>query len=228
MKFERLYNSKFFIIVDFVYKLIILNLLLILTTVFGLVVFSLMPALIALIIILKSLRHDRTFPLVQTYFRVIRANYRKIIKLSLFYTLLGCVFVFNTLFFYLALQESQPIFYQLAFYGMIVVDVVFLLAAINSCFVFVYFPNLTNRKIIKYSFVLLTSIPLQSLVVVLLLLMSVGLLYVFPIILIFIWPSICVFLIHISIRNTYERFVTEGVKSIDALDYEFQSDFSQN
>lgn len=208
---------------EFVYKLIVLNLLLILTTVLGLVIFSMMPALIALVIVLKSLKHDRAFPLVSTYFRAFKAIYVKSLKLSIFYTVVGCVFVFNTMFFYLALQESQPFFFQLAFYGMIVVDIVFLLAAVNACFVFVYFPNLSNAKIIKYSFVLLTSISLQGLGIIVLAILSIIILYVFPLILIFIWLSLCFFLINLLIKKTYEKFVADGVKSIDALDFCFKT-----
>ena len=221
MKFEKLYNSRFFTFFEFFYRLVILNFITVLFSILGLVVFSLMPALVALIIIIRSLKGDNEFPVLTTYINAFVKNYRRVLKLSIFYLIIGLVLVFNTYFFYLGYVQNQGVINEVFYYLALFIDLVFILVFINACFICVYFPNLNNRKIIKYSFILLRAIPRQALLILLMLVGMVVILYIniLNIIIIFIFIALFIFISNLLLEKIYLSLVAAGVKSLDAFIY---------
>ena len=75
MKFEKFYNSRVFGFFDWLYRMFILNILTVLFIALGLAVFSLMAALVALLIVLRSAKSDFDFPLVKGYVKSFFANF---------------------------------------------------------------------------------------------------------------------------------------------------------
>lgn len=221
MKFEKLYNSRFFTFFEFFYRLVILNFITVLFSILGLVVFSLMPALVALIIIIRSLKGDNEFPVLTTYINAFVKNYRRVLKLSIFYLITGLVLVFNTYFFYLGYVQNQGVINEVFYYLALFIDLVFILVFTNACFICVYFPNLNNRKIIKYSFILLRAIPRQALLILLMLVGMVVILYIniLNIIIIFIFIALFIFISNLLLEKIYLSLVAAGVKSLDAFIY---------
>jgi uncharacterized membrane protein YesL len=218
MKFEKFFNSRIFSFFERIYNLILLNILTIFFTILGLGIFTFMPAIVSLIIIIRSLKHDTDFPIFSTFFNAFKSNYRRVFLISLFYILLGIICLFNSAFFYTAMIDWQNIINIIIFYFSIIIDVIFLLSFINACFILVYFPNL-NNKVIKYSFVLIKIGIVKELII---LLMVIGLYYLFfiaPIMIIFIAISLFFYIVNLIIRNIYERLVADGVKSLDAFLY---------
>jgi len=219
MNFEKVYNSPIYVIFEFLYRLIIINLLFVLTTILGLGVFTVMPAMVSLLILVRSLNHETSFPIVSAFVQAFRKNYKRVFMLSIFYGIIAIVFVFNTLYFYLFLQETNSFIHQILFYIMLILDAVVFVASVNACFVYVYFPNLSNKKIIKYSFVLLRAIPIQSVVIFGMILGMIFVAYVMPILIVLILVSLFAYIIQLAIDKTYRRLVADGVKSLDAFDY---------
>lgn len=219
MKFEKLYNSKFYAFFETLYRLIVLNLIFLVFVALGLVVFSFIPAAAALIVVLRSMNHESEFPLVKTFYRAFIANFKKTLGLSGFFLLLGAVLVFNTYFFYLGWVEYQALVNELVFNLSLILDGVFVISLINACFIRVYFPNLNNWKTIKYSFLLLRAAPLQFLLVFALAILSAYVIYAAPVIALAIWMSLCFFVINRLLKNKYELLVASGVKSQDAMDF---------
>lgn len=214
MKLERFYNSVIFRIFETLYKVIMLNLLFVLTIILGLGVFGYMIALIILVLGIKSFESEREYSIVKTWIINIKKHYKKAFKLSLFYTGVGLLMIFDTAFFYLMIQQDAPMVYSIIYYLFIAIDIVFLYAIVNAAFVFVYFPNLENRKIIKYSFKLFQLVPIQSIMLMVLTILTMILVYVFPLIVVFIWFSLVIYLYHTTIRNTYRKLVADGVQSL--------------
>lgn len=221
MKYEKFYNSRFFSFFEFLYKLVLLNAVTVTFCVLGLFMFSFMPALIALIIIIRSVKNGNAFPLLGTYVRCFFKNYIKSFKLSVFYIMLGFVFAFNTYFFYDALLEHQGFINAVLYYTSLFVDLILILAVINACFVYVYFPNLNNRKIIKYSFILLRAIPTQALLITALIGAGFALLYVniLNIIFVSIFMALFVFVCNALIETHYAPLIADGVCPLDAFMY---------
>jgi len=221
MKFDKLYSSRIYSFFEFLYQLVILNFITILFTIGGLIIFSFMGALIALIIIIRSLKSDKFFPLLRTYISAFFNNYLRVLKLSLFYLILGLIFTYNTYFFYRGLIENQIMINAVFYYLALFIDLVFILSFINACFVYVYFPNLKNLKVIKYSFVLLRVILGQALFILFILALGLVMLYVniLNIIFIFIFISLFVFVVNVLLEKKYLLLVADGVIPLDAFLY---------
>jgi len=219
MKFEKFFNSKYAKVLEFIYRLIITNLVGILCILLGLGIFSLMSVIISMIIIVKSIDSDTDFPILKVFFNSFKKNYKRIFPLSFFYYFLILISVFNMFFFYSGFNEFGNFFYEVAFNLSIVIFFVVLTIFLNACFIYVYFPNLSNKKVIKYSFKLIRVIPIQTIVIICYLLTIIFLIYVIPILFIFIYLALGLFLINLTLRNTYNRLVADGVKSLDAFIY---------
>jgi uncharacterized membrane protein YesL len=194
------------------------NLLFILTTIAGLGVFSYMISLIILVLGIKSLDSDIEYSIIKTWIINIKKHYKKALKLSLFYSVFGFVFIFDTMYFYLILQSSPSTVYTIFYYLFLVIDIFFLFAIINAAFVFVYFPNLDIKKNIKYSFKLIQLVPMQAIILMVLLILTVVWFYVFPLVIVFIWFSVIIYCYHTMIKRTYSRLVADEVKSLDMYD----------
>ena len=194
------------------------NLLFILTFILGLGVFGYMIALIILVLGIKSLDNDYEYSIVKTWIINIKKYYLKALKLSVFYTIFGALFIFDTIYFYMIMQQDHMLMHTILYYLFIVIDVFFIFAMVNAAFVFVYFPNLDNKKIIKFSFKLIQLVPMQALMLMGFTIITIILVYVFPIILVFIWFSITIYLYHNSIKKTYRRLVADGVQSLSMTD----------
>ena len=224
MKIERLVNSKVYRIVELVFNLIILNIITLILFVIGLGVFSIMPTIVALIIVLRSLKGYRSFSIFGLYYKAFKANYLKVLKLSLFYTFVGALFAFNTYFFYLMFVDWQGFINEIVYYLWLIIDLIFIASFINACFIYVYFPNLNNKKIIKYSFSLLMAIPVKVLLLIAVLVLFIVVLYLVPLLTIFISVSLYFFIANLLIEKTYLKLVADGVKSLDASDYLYEKD----
>ena len=129
------------------------------------------------------------------------------------------VFTFNTLFFYFALEESDTFFFAISFYMMLILDVVLLFAMINAAFVYVYFPNLSVKKIIKYAFLLLRVVSIQSLILVPLLIIVIAFGFWIPILALLFLVSAYVLVMDRLLRTTYQKLLSDGVTSLDAFLY---------
>ena len=217
--FEKIYNSAIFGIFEKLYKLIVLNMLFVLTFILGLGIFGYMISLIILVLGIKSLIDDKEYSIVKTWIIKVKQHYVKALKLSLFFTVIGGLMTFNTIFFYLAIEENPIMTYQIAYYTFLIIDVFLILGTINAAFVFVYFPNLDIKKILKYSFKLLQIIPVQGLLLLTALGLTVLWIYVFPMVLIFIWFSTAIYVFALSINKKYSTLVADGVKSLSMIEY---------
>lgn len=219
MNFDKFINSKIFMFFDFLYKIIILNMLTVLTIALGLGVFSLMPALVSLIILIRSIEPQSDFPLVKTYINSFFKNYKRVILVSLFYLFCALVLTFNTYYFYAALQTNKTTLIVIGYYVTLVIDVTLIISFINACFIMVYFPYLKNKNVIKYSFILLLIYPLKSLIVFLIIIGTLVLSALVPPLSIFLFVSLAFYFINLIHRKSYLKLVPEGRTSLDAFMY---------
>lgn len=219
MKFERFFNSKFFKIMELLYRLLLTNLVGLLGIIIGLGLFSLMSSIVSMIIIVKSINSNTDFSIMKVFFKSFKENYKRIIVLSLFYYLFIAIAVFNAFYFYSAFIEFGGLFFEVGFNISLVVVLLVLAAFINAAFIYVYFPNLSNLKIVKYSFTLIRIIIRQFFLIVIYLIGIVLLVYTIPLLIVFIYISLGLFFINMTLRKTYIILVPDGVNSLDAFMY---------
>lgn len=157
--------------------------------------------------------------IVKTWIINVKKYFVQTLKLSVFYTIVISLAVFDTIYFYLLLQNNANLFYEICFYLFLIIDLFIVFMTINAAFVFVYFPNLNNKKIIKYSAKLIMLVPFQAIILIITFILGIVMLYVFPLLLVFVWFSGSLYLYHLLIQNKYKKLVVEGVESLTMSDY---------
>lgn len=221
-KYEKIANSKVFRFLEYLYKLIILNMVTFLTIVLTLGL-TLMPALTAMFVIIKGMKEQEEFPIVSTYFRAYANVFKKMIVIEILFFAFFALYSFNIYYFYEMVQEYQGLYNEIAYYVCLIILVIFIIAFINSCIVCVYFPHLSRKKNIKYSFVLLKVTALKALVMFAIMMgfifLGVLVLFAVPFVLLSVYGYIYIELVH----SDYSKLLPSGYRSLHALDYEIKS-----
>ena len=189
------------------------NVLFLLTFLLGLGIFSWNIALIILVLAMKSLE-ERSDSLVKTWIKNLLFHGKKAFLLSIPFVLFTGIFIFNTMYFYLALQEIDSIMNQILFGVSLLCAVIGMIASIHNAFVYVFFPHLSIRKHWKYSLVLLQVIPFPTLYLFACVIVGIVLVYVMPLLVIVIYPALVVFGFYHLIRFKYRRLVADGMESL--------------
>lgn len=209
-------NSKkgFSKTINFIYRLTILNIITFITIVLGLGIFSFLPALVSLVVLLQYPEEDTIGRMIKLYFRVFKKIYLKaelvfLILISLIF--LDAVSIF---YFYCWLLESTEFIYVIAYYIVLFVELFFVLALINSCFIIVYYPHLKLFKVIKYSFNTIFVVMLKMVFVLLLLIGTVYLSIVFVPALPLVSISLFMFCTYKLLDEPYRKMVPEGYQML--------------
>ena len=205
-------NSKkgFSKTINFIYRLIILNIITFITIVLGLGIFSFLPALVSLIVLLQYPEEDTIGRMIKLYFRVFKKIY---FKAELVFLILASLVVLDAVsifYFYCWLLESSAFFYVIAYYVVLFVEIYFILALVNSCFIIVYYPHLKLFKVIKYSFNTIVAVMLKMVFIFLLLIGTIYISILFVPSLPLISISLFMFCAYKLLDEPYKKMVPKG------------------
>lgn len=205
-------NSKkgFSKTINFIYRLTILNIITFITIVLGLGIFSFLPALVSLIVLLQYPEEDTIGRMIKLYFRVFKKIY---FKAELVFLILASLVVLDAVsifYFYCWLLESSAFFYVIAYYVVLFVEIYFILALVNSCFIIVYYPHLKLFKVIKYSFNTIVAVMLKMVFIFLLLIGTIYISILFVPALPLISISLFMFCSYKLLDEPYKKMVPKG------------------
>ena len=205
-------NSKkgFSKAINFIYRLTILNIITFITIVLGLGIFSFLPALVSLIVLLQYPEEDTIGRMIKLYFRVFKKIY---FKAELVFLILASLVVLDAVsifYFYCWLLESSAFFYVIAYYVVLFVEIYFILALVNSCFIIVYYPHLKLFKVIKYSFNTIVAVMLKMVFIFLLLIGTIYISILFVPALPLISISLFMFCAYKLLDEPYKKMVPKG------------------
>lgn len=205
-------NSKkgFSKTINFIYRLTILNIITFITIVLGLGIFSFLPALVSLIVLLQYPEEDTIGRMIKLYFRVFKKIY---FKAELVFLILASLVVLDAVsifYFYCWLLESSAFFYVIAYYVVLFVEIYFILALVNSCFIIVYYPHLKLFKVIKYSFNTIVAVMLKMVFIFLLLIGTIYISILFVPALPLISISLFMFCAYKLLDEPYKKMVPKG------------------
>lgn len=114
--FERYTNSKLYHYVDQFFRVIITNLLAVVTIVFGLFFFGIGAAIIASTYLTKLIFEKYEGPVIGVFYNAVKRNLKTSIKITLLFTVILAILIFNTMFFFNSLELE---FTWLGFIGFI-------------------------------------------------------------------------------------------------------------
>lgn len=198
-------NHPLFEGLDKLLKMILFHFLFWLTLILSLG-FLTYPALTILVLAIKSLseRHDS---IVKTWIAHLREFIKTQLRLALFYQTLLLLFLFNTVYFTLAFQETQFSFHAiLAFMnGLVFLFVMKMMQ--HSALLTIYFPHLTQRSILKYSLKMPIVLMASTFLTTVVFFLSIALIMVAPYLFIVVFPLAEISLLYVLTKNPYHRLL---------------------
>lgn len=160
--FDRYVNSKFYHYTDIFFKIVVLNLLMLLTAFLGLIIFGLPVALSSGTLTLRAILNKTSLGVFETYKDILKKTYKKVVPVGLLFEGIIGLLLFNTTFFYLGLEPfswyylvgfsimgSLFLFSFIVFYHAIILSVIY---------------ELNIQSLIKHSVLLTAGFMVRSLI----------------------------------------------------------------
>ena len=164
--FDKYVNSKFYQYTDIFFKIVLLNIAMIITSILGLVIIGLPLALATGSLALRAILKKNSLPVFATYFQILKSIYKRLIKVTLVFWIILLVFLYNATFFYSGIEPfnwyyfisftitgSLFIFSIVAFYHGLILSAIYDLKVVS---------------VIKHSYLLTVAFILRSLSVIVL------------------------------------------------------------
>ena len=150
-KFERMVNSRFSNFMNFIYKIIVVNLLFLFTSALGLIVFTFSAATLSSYVCMKGINEQKDFPVFKTFFSVFKSVYKKSLLFSLYYLV---SFAILGLSFYYYLSSEATLLNNLGLVILGLLLLVNLASYLHILLISVYTPNIKMISKIKYSYLM--------------------------------------------------------------------------
>lgn len=148
MNFEKIVNSKAYSVFDWIYRLIILNLLIILTSI---LIVTILPSLVAGYLTIKGFAEDRDQNILKAYYKNFRLKLKPALIINVFVIILLFIFSMALLQYAAAFAEGTNVFFIIGFAFIIFSIFVLLLTLLHMVPVIAYF-NFKVVDNIKFSF----------------------------------------------------------------------------
>lgn len=214
-RFEKIVNSQFSAFMNYLYKILVINILFLITSFIGLIFFTIAPATIASMVCLKGVAEKKEFPIFRSFLQIFKTEYKKSMGFFVYYILVYSILAFA---FYYYLHTEDSIIYTIGLLvsgGLIIIN---LLSLIHFILISIYTPKISFRKKLKYSYLMIVYAPIVSLSLLIVNVSSMIFAYVFiTFSFMFTFAFIGVFNISIS-KNTYLKLTKEH-EPLQVLDY---------
>jgi uncharacterized membrane protein YesL len=162
------------------YKLMVINLLWFMVSLFGLVALTWMPATIAMYILIDQIMLKEEFPPSKTFFIKFKDVYWKSQKV--FILVLGIAFILyvDFAFFYQNYQIIHPWISLVGLGISLLLVIFFLFTLVHLAPVFIHFSHLSVFKTVKMAFLISLLYPLQTFLIVLMHVLAIFLVLWYP------------------------------------------------
>ncbi|HOI47087.1 MAG TPA: DUF624 domain-containing protein [Bacilli bacterium] len=173
---EKMVNSKAYGFFDWVFRLIVINLLTLLLSFF---VVTILPAIVACMKTLKEYASGETEQVYKVYFR----NFKLYSEKSFFIWLILLVIIaisFISINFYVGLDTSN-LFSSAGFYMMLFMVILIILILLHLPLIIIYFPSFTIIETVRASILLGGKYIITTILLLIILVLGVMILPVLPI-----------------------------------------------
>lgn len=199
--FEKLANSAFFRYTEFLYKIVCINILVLLVS---LPIFTLLPALVAGYDRIRFYIEGREAPIFKPFFQSFKKNFWRNVLVELIVMAVGALLYWNT-FTYLV-QIDKGLLFRIGFLIMFIFVIFFLIMLINLPLTCLYFPTIKPMNVLKISLYMGFKIKLRTILLIFPILISIFIFnYVLPLFS-FIGVGIAIYLQLKIASSPYERY----------------------
>jgi uncharacterized membrane protein YesL/ribosomal protein S18 acetylase RimI-like enzyme len=163
-RFLDRYHSKFSKFTDWVYQLVIINLIAILMTVIGLGVFGFFPALMTTYALIKRRLNQEDYPIFKTFIQTFKAYFFKANLLGYILVAIWTIIVLSWMFY---LNDLDSLFHWIGLFIMGFVAISAFLVTTYMPVSFVYFPKFSTYEHLKFSLLMALGMPKVTLIIAL-------------------------------------------------------------
>jgi len=157
--FEKNIQSPFYQFMNFLYKIILVNLLYLFTNAVGFVFFTFAPATVAAMVCMKGIYEKKDFPIFSTFFHIFRSEYKKSMMLFLYYIILFALLGGSFYYYY---QSPDTLFNTIGLLVSGLLLFIHLTSFFHMLLISVYTPNISFKAKIKYSYLMIVYSPVLS------------------------------------------------------------------
>lgn len=206
--YEKYVNSKFYHIADLLLKFVLLNILMIITTVVGLGIIGLPLALLSGVLTSKIILQKGSNGVIKIYINILKKIFKKSFKSIIMFSLLLIILGYNLVFFYSGLEPFSW-YYLFSFMIMFILFLFTVIAYMHSL-ILVNLYNLSFKSLAKHSYLLTIGFSVRGILWLVGMFLLIYIMILMPIIGLLVGFS-C-----ISIITFY--LLTTGYQKIEALD----------
>lgn len=221
MDFEKFINSKIYAIFDKIYRFIMINILWFLFSLFGLGIFTFMPATHAVFVMHNSMIQDKDAPILKSFWTIFKKDYWKNQKLFIIFLIIGVILFLDVKLYFHLLTENSTFFMTVGFWISCMFVLLYLITFIHVFMLNLYFPDLSTFKKIKNAFIFAIIMPFRSLFVLIISVASIIFVIWYQFLVPLIFFALASILAYITIKvmkPKYNKLLKER-KSIDVSDY---------
>lgn len=215
--FDKYVNSKFYQYTDIFFKIVLLNIAMIITTILGLVVIGLPLALAAGSLSLRAILKKNSLPVFATYIQILRAIYKRLFKVTIVFWVILLILLYNATFFYSGIEPFN--WYYFISFTITGSLFIFSIVAFYHGLILSALYDLKITAMIKHSYLLTVAFILRSLAVIVL-----GFMFTYTMILIPLF-SLIFGLSGLSLLTL--SILLNGYKKIDTLENDLNEKVEQ-
>ena len=106
MNVKDTFTNKLYAFFNVASYIVFANMLMFFVSIFGLVIFTFMPALVALYIMINSLYFKSNYPIVKSFFKIFKKEYIRSQRIFMALLIMGLIIGFDIYFFYTKIDGS--------------------------------------------------------------------------------------------------------------------------
>jgi uncharacterized membrane protein YesL len=194
------YTQFFYKVSNWILKLALINILWILFSILGLVIFGFFPATISMFSVISKLRRQEELPIFKTFWKTYKQEFIKSNQMGFLLVTVAVIFYFDLYF----IQETSNSILQLFYYPLIILIFIFCMCILYVFPIYAHY-DLKIFQIFKNAFLIMIANPLATFAIISSVIVIAVITMFFPAILLFFSGSILAYLITSAASNSFSK-----------------------
>ena len=201
--YEKYVNSKFYHFTDFLFKFIMLNILMIITSILGLIIIGLPISILTGVLTLRMIYKKGASGVFKIYFKTLKYVLKRSIRAIIVFVILLAILAFNITFFYTGLEPFNW-YYFFSFMVMLLMFIITIVSFIHGLMLSSIY-DLSLKSLFKHSYLLSFGLSVRGLIFLVGSIIIVYTLILIPILVIFVGLSSFSLLIYTTLTLGYSK-----------------------
>lgn len=205
MFFEKFVNSKFYHYLDYMVRIILTNIITLITITLGLFIFSFGPAILSGVYVVKAITNKYEGPILPIYIKAFKRFYKKGVLISIIYFVFIFLFAFN-IYYFLTKMEIEFLWFDfLSFIIMILLLLLSIPGLFHSLLIYTCYEKNSIKCLLVDGLKLSIAFVLRGIVFIVLSFMIVFISLIVPVVLFLISVFLFLLTIEFVLFKAYDK-----------------------